>query len=648
MVTSDLPISVPKKRQRPEALRPPRPLSAKARAALVGLGTCGAVLGGCFLLEGLSVSAVVAAIGSGVAGALVEWLRSAQARIDAAQQQTRNLLGKGAHDSLWTWVPARGEVWFSTRWEALIGVDPRGAVDLHPWLSRIHPSDQDKFGKGLQELIAADRDAFRMVHRVDHDGSWRWVDSHAVATETDGERVLTGSVHDITEHHQNEARLAFSAFHDTLTGLPNRALFLDRLGHCVARGRRNPRYHFGVIFLDIDGFKVINDSLGHTPGDALLKMVAERLETSIRPGDTVARLGGDEFTVLLDPVVDVAQALLVARRLLDGLQGTFDLCGHRVSTSVSMGVAVSDGHYLDPQELLRDADTAMYCAKRDGKGQLRLFDVEMRATSMRRLQIESELTAAIDNDGLQVHYQPIVDLETNRIEGFEALVRLSSPHLGMIPPSDFIPVAEESGCIDAILGVVLEDAARQVLIWREHDPALYVTVNVSGRSLQRELVDLVRGTLDRYALPAEAIKFELTESVLVDAASSSSSVLDALGRLGVGLYIDDFGTGYSSLSYMHNFPIERLKIDRTFVAALDGDVVPGIVETIIGLSRRLNASVVAEGIETDAQLAALRALDCRHGQGWRFAPAVNAELALRFVQNPPSWGLKGEATNDAA
>lgn len=597
--------------------------------AVCGGGGAGALA---YVLADHLGAAVVAGVAGLFAGGLAYVVRYLARRALAEETTLRSLLGRGTSDSLWTWVPARDEVWFSPRWLRLFGIRAGQTTDLSRWLERVHPADRGRVQQGLDALAAGTSRELRVVHRLTVMNELRWVDAHAVATEgAKGATVIAGSLHDITDRRKAEARLAHNAFHDNLTGLPNRAFFVDRLGHAVARARRNPRYCFAVLFIDVDGFKIVNDSLGHSSGDELLGIVAMRLKACVRPSDTVARIGGDEFAVLLDPVDGEEHTQTVAERLAAAVHGSFEVRGHTVQTSVSIGIALSDRRYTDAQEILRDADTAMYRAKKSGKGGLRVFDIAMHRSAMNRIQIESELVRALERGTLTAYFQPIVRLDTRRIEGFEALCRVPREGGGMLPPAEFIPIAEETGLIDDILLRMLALACAQTAQWREQHPNLYVSVNVSGRSLHPGLVDEVAQTLTRHGLPPSGLKLELTESVLVDTASVGAQVVHGLSELGVGIYIDDFGTGYSSLSYMHKFAIECLKIDRSFVSALDGHRMPSIVETIIDLSNRVNARVIAEGIETEVQLEALRGLRCNFGQGFRFSPAVPADAAGKLL-----------------
>ncbi|MCA9515459.1 MAG: EAL domain-containing protein [Myxococcales bacterium] len=611
---------------------PPKERVPRVPAALFAVVGAGVAGGASWLLAENAGAAVVAGAAGLLAGGLGYIVGYLARRALAEETTLRSLLGRGTSDSLWTWVPARDEVWFSPRWQGLFGIRPGATTDLSRWLERVHPADRGRLQQGLDALASGTSRELRVVHRLTVANDFRWVDAHAVATEgAKGATVIAGSLHDITDRRKAEARLAHNAFHDNLTGLPNRAFFVDRLGHAVARARRNPRYRFAVLFIDVDGFKVVNDSLGHTSGDELLAIVAMRLKACVRPSDTVARIGGDEFTVLLDPVDGEEHTQAVAERLAASVHGSFEVRGHTIQTSISIGIAMSDRRYTDAQEILRDADTAMYRAKKSGKGGLRVFDIAMHKSAMHRIKIESELVRALERGTLTAYYQPIVRLDTRRIEGFEALCRVPREGGGMLPPVEFIPVAEETGLIDDILLRMLALACAQTAQWREQHPDLYVSVNVSGRSVRPALVGEVALALERHGLSPKGLKLELTESVLVDTASAGAEVVHGLADLGVGLYIDDFGTGYSSLSYMHKFSIECLKIDRSFVSALDGHRMPSIVETIIDLSNRVNARVIAEGIETEPQLEALRALRCTHGQGFRFSPAVPADAAGKLL-----------------
>ncbi|MCC6622317.1 MAG: EAL domain-containing protein [Deltaproteobacteria bacterium] len=606
------------------------PLRTWLVAALVGAALAVALA----LLGGGVPAAIVAGV-TGLAATLASVGLAAERRLVTAREvRLRQRLGAGSGACLFVWS-SDGALWFADEWQAVLdlpaGLQPSPAA----WLERVHAEDLAGLVHAMEQVRAGRESVARRVFRLHVGDGWRWCELFArgIPDTIDGRATieLTGAVRDVTAHQTTHERLAHSAFHDPLTGLANRALFLDRLGHCAARARRNPRYRYGLVYLDVDDFKLINDSLGHIVGDDVLKVVAERLKNAARPGDTVARIGGDEFTVLLEPVESVRDAERVATRLRQAVHGPVELYGHHTQISTSVGVAFSDADVTDPLELLRDADTAMYQAKRLGPGRQRTFDQAMHDSAMRRLQVESELRRALDGNHLVVHYQPIVDLATGAIEGFEGLVRLTSAHGHTIGPAEFIPVAESQGLVDRILDLVLDDAARHVRAWSERAPGIYVSVNVSARSVHPGLIEKVVRALEHHGLPTRALKLELTESVLLGESQIASDVLATLRARGIGLYIDDFGTGYSSLSYLHQFPADRIKLDRTFVTALDGRRMPEIVQTIVTLSQRIGASVIAEGIETLTQLEALRALGCKAGQGYFFTPAVTADAATRLV-----------------
>lgn len=631
----------------------PRALKAVLTAAAGGLGV-GLALGAALHLLGATTPAVLLA--GAVTAALVAlhlfMLRQVRRRRSDLREhdaQLRQLLGSASGMCLWTWRqpeagrPVSGEAWFSEAWTETFGL-PAGTFEgPDGWFERIHPEDLGGLVNALERVRVGDQPNLRRHYRLRHVGEWRWIEVHARAVDLADGRVLAGAVQDVTVHHSMQERLAHTAFHDALTGLPNRALFLDRLAHCTARARRNPRYRFAVVYLDIDDFKLINDSLGHHAGDALLAVVARRLLASARPGDTVARIGGDEFTILLEPVESSEDAERVAMRLRSVVHGNVEVAGHHAQISTSVGIAFSSSDYLDPLDLLRDADTAMYHAKRMGPGHQRLFDQAMRDSAMRRLRVETELRRGLESPvgaGLLVHYQPIVNLTTGTVEGFEALARLVSSAGNLISPAEFIPLAESQGLIDQILDRVLEDAVGRVAEWAHMSPTLYVSVNVSARSINPQIVERVTTALARHELPTTSLKLELTESVLVAPSPAVAQTLETLRKSGVGLYLDDFGTGYSSLSYLHQFPADRIKLDRTFVMALDGQRMPEIVQTIVALSQRIGAAVIAEGIETRTQLAALRGLGCTAGQGFFFAPPLPPDAARKLLEVRRHWPIE--------
>jgi diguanylate cyclase (GGDEF)-like protein len=434
------------------------------------------------------------------------------------------------------------------------------------------------------------------------------------------------------QHSREHFRHA--AFHDTLTGLPNRALLLDHLKLAIERARRRPEHLFAVLFIDLDRFKNINDSLGHGIGDHLLVALARRLEGCLRPMDSVARLGGDEFAVLLDGLEDARAAIAVAERIQGELMQPFNLNGHEVYTTASIGIALSSTGYEQPEHVLRDADTAMYRAKENGKSRHEMFDTVMHARAVALLKLETDLRRAVERHEFEVYYQPIVALAANRITGFEALVRWQHPERGLVPPGEFIPLAEETGAILEIGHWVLGEACRQLRRFQQRTPhTLTMSVNLSSKQFsQPHLIDQIKQTLVETRLDPRCLHLEITESVVMENAETAAAMLKQLRALGVHISIDDFGTGYSSLSYLHRFPINNLKIDRSFIGLMGtGDENAEIVRTIITLANNLGMQVVAEGIETEAQLAHLRALNCTYGQGYLFSRPVDSEQAAALL-----------------
>ena len=595
-----------------------------------------------------------------------------------------------ANDGIWDWDLASGEIYYAARWKAMLGYSP-GEVqpDLREWLDRVHLDDRASVEQALDEHLAGRSPQlaaeFRMRHR---DGSWRWILARGLMVRgQDGAPTrMAGSLSDITDRQLAQEKLRRQAHRDELTGLPNRALFLERLRKAIARSRREPSFIFAVLFLDLDRFKIVNDSLGHLVGDEMLQVVAQRLTSSLRAGDTVARLGGDEFTLLMECIEGAHEPALLAERIQDTLKAPLRVGGHDFSTSASIGIAIAlppdaspaqpqvleapsapenaslpdlspveralsrEPRYTNAEELLRDADTAMYRAKSGGRARYVIFDDEMRARALDQLRLETALRRAIERDQLRLFFQPIVDLRPSsgavgeasagglrgaRVCGFEALVRWADPERGLILPQDFIPFAEETGLISALDQWVLRAACAQMQRWIESSGRrdLSISVNLSGRRFdQAGLVESVQGALSHSGLPARNLRLEVTETVVMEDARSSAQTLAQLKALGLSLAVDDFGTGYSSLSYLHQFPLDVLKIDRSFVTRIaPGGANGEIVQAVVQLARSLSLSVVAEGIEEDYHVALLRALGCDYGQGYYFSRPVDAQAAEKML-----------------
>ncbi|HEV2861769.1 MAG TPA: EAL domain-containing protein [Pyrinomonadaceae bacterium] len=507
------------------------------------------------------------------------------------------------------------------------------------FLSVTHPEDLPAAMSNIGQLLKGKAQSSKMekryVHKLGHEVWVHWSVSLVRDPYTKSVHLIF-QVQDITDRKLAEQQLHHDAFHDALTGLPNRALFMDHLKLAIARSRRNTQSLFAVLYLDLDRFKVINDSLGHTIGDQLLVGTADRLKTNLRPGDTVARLGGDEFVILIEDIADEKEAVQVAERIQKELLQPFNLSGREVFTTVSLGIAPSSTGYERAEDILRDADTAMYRAKSLGKSRYEIFDKAMHARAINLLQMETDLRRACEREEFLIHYQPIVALDDFRLRGFEALVRWNHPERGYISPLDFIPVAEETGLIAQVGEFVLREACRQMQRWQAQFPLdrpLWISINLSSKQFsQTALITKIATILRETGVNPHCVKLEITESVVMENIETATDMLRQMRALGVQLAIDDFGTGYSSLSYLHRFPIDTLKIDRSFVTRMtENSENAEIVRTIVVLAQNLGMDVVAEGVETNEQLVLLQKLGCENGQGYYFSKPVNSDGAERII-----------------
>ena len=446
---------------------------------------------------------------------------------------------------------------------------------------------------------------------------------------------------EITERQIAEELLVYNALHDPLTGLPNRVLFVDRAEMLLKKAKRNPNYTFALLFLDFDRFKLINDSLGHLVGDQLLIAISQLLQDSVRMSDTIARLGGDEFTILLDDIHDISEPSKVAERIQEALKAPLLVEGFTVFTSVSIGIAISSVEYVSSSELLRDADIAMYRAKEKGACH-EIFNPGMHAEMRHRLQIENDLRRAIEQKEFLVYYQPIISLQTGELVGFEALIRWQHPERGLVPPIQFIPVAEDTGLIVAIGEWVMQEACRQLHTWQKQYPSsksLKIAVNLASKEIgSPDLLGKIDRILAATGLDGSSLRIEITESMLMEYGEATNNLLLEIQARKIRLSIDDFGQGYSSLSYLHRLPVDTLKIDRAFVSQmhLKGENFE-IVRTIATLAHTLGMDIVAEGVETLEQFATLRDLGCEFAQGYLFAPPLNAQAASEAIANHQSW-----------
>ncbi|MFI5454725.1 MAG: putative bifunctional diguanylate cyclase/phosphodiesterase [Isosphaerales bacterium] len=561
-------------------------------------------------------------------------------------EERYELAVRGANDGIWDWDVTTDRIYYSSRWKSMLGSED-GLIGDRPWewFNRVSPLDVDRVNAEVSAHLAGKTSHLETEYRMLHDdGTYRWVLTRGLAVRDGNGRAvrMAGSQSDITQRKVAEDRLQHDAFHDSLTGLPNRALLLDRLGQHVARTKRLVDSRFAVLFLDVDGFKFVNDSLGHQIGDQLLIAIGRRLEGCVRAGDTIARLGGDEFIALVEDFETTEFILRLTERILEEMQAPFSLDGHELVVTASIGIALSGSNDDSAEEIIRNADIAMYQAKSHGKAGFVVFDEVMHASAVTRMRTESDLRQASMRGEFRLHYQPIVSLRTGKIRSFEALLRWYHPERGLVCPDEFIPLAEETKLILPIGLWVIRTAADQLRKWQKQfwrSPPLAISVNLSCRQFfQPDLVYQVERALLETGLDPRCLKMEITESTIMEQVESASSALARLKSLGVKLALDDFGKGYSSLSYLHQLPCDTLKIDRSFIARIGpGGENTEIVRTIISLAKGLGLDVVAEGVETASQLVQLKDLGCHFGQGYFFSRPLTDEAAGALLMDPPRW-----------
>ncbi len=545
-------------------------------------------------------------------------------------------LGEGISHQVWTADSSGSLDYVNGRTLSYFGL-PSAQLVGDKWRDVVHPDDLPQCVHRWSHSVATGENYKAEFRLKRSDGIYRWHEARATCGRDENGSIVKwfGTNTDVDDQKQSEAKLNYFARHDPLTDLPNRAEFMNHLRLAIERADSNSRTRFAVLFLDLDRFKVVNDSLGHIVGDKLLVQIGERLRNNIRPGDVVARLGGDEFTILLNRTGGIEEVVQVAERVQRNLAHPFDIDGFEVFTSASIGVIVSDDILRQPEDFLRDADAAMYRAKEAGKARYEIFDREMHTRNLNQLEMETDLRHAIERDEFELLYQPIVDLSARTVVEFEALVRWQHPRKGLIGPSEFISVAEESGLIIEIGNWILRQACRDLANYQKAcSEKLSVSVNLSAKQLLHpSLISTVRQVLRENHLPPAQLKIEVTESTVMEHSERSMGVLSNLAGIGVSLSTDDFGTGYSSLSYLQQFPFDRLKIDRSFIRQMvESDKGKAIVKTILMLGENLGIEVVAEGIETEQQLESLLQLGCAYGQGYLFARPMTSDEAHSVVE----------------
>lgn len=561
-------------------------------------------------------------------------------------EERYSLAMRASNDGLWDWNLKTNKIYYSDRWKEMLGFNDDEISDTpDEWLSRIHQEDHDRVRASIDAYLEGTTSNFEIEYRIRHfSDNYLWMMAKGLAIRTSSGRAtrFAGSQTDVSERKSNEEQMIYDALHDTLTSIPNRTLLLDRIRQSLVRLKRYPKTSFAIIFIDLDRFRLVNESLGHIHGDELLQLISARLKETIPIGDTVARLGGDEFSVLLQDIDSVRDVEAIAKDIQNSFSKPFFLGDKEVFASASMGIAHSDNNYKTPEEILRDSELAMYRAKRGGKSQSIVFQPQFRQSSLSPIDLDTDLRRALDRDEMELHYQPIISMRDRTISGFEALLRWSHRSRGVISPNEFIPLAEETGLIYDLGQWVLGKACKQIAAWnksKEKEDQLEISINLSSRQFSDpNLVEGIVENIEKSGFDAEFLKIEITESALMQNAQRSVSMLNQLKDLNIKVCVDDFGTGYSSLSYLHTFPIDTLKIDRSFVHDMSRNFRNmEIIRTIIMLAHNLKLDVIAEGVETGEQDAQLSALGCQFAQGFYFSRPINSSDAALLIQQNHRW-----------
>ena len=563
--------------------------------------------------------------------------RAAMAALRKSEQEYRTLV-EALPDAVIVFDYSRRPLYMNSVLEKQLGILPGDLTDEWKNNPIFNPGDIANVNQALTEFITSGSQRMQgpETRLIARDGQVRWFDLVFARTEYIGQPAVLVITRDITEQKRVEARLLHDALHDHLTGLPNRALLMDRINHAVQVQKRHPDHLFAVLYMDLDRFKDVNDSLGHSDGDELLIAVARRIQECLRSFDTLARLGGDELVILLSEVKNSEEAELVAKRIQEKLKRPFDLHGLQVFTSASIGLVLCDATRQNPEEILRDADIAMYRAKESGKARHQVFDATMHSQVFSKLHMENDLRRALAEDELEINYQPILSVTTGRILGFEALARWIHPSRGLISPSEFIPLAEDSLLIIPLDRWMMLKACRQMRMWQERYPLLEdckINVNLSGKQFtQPDLLEMIESILQTSGLPASNLCIEITESVIMENIEQAKQILQKIQALGARIEIDDFGTGFSSLTYLFQLPVNTLKIDHSFVGNLGKDNrTTEVVRAIVTLAHHMEIDVVAEGVETQQQQRLLLDMGCDQCQGFYHALPMNLEAVEAYL-----------------
>ena len=561
--------------------------------------------------------------------------------LKVSEERLESILGS-IEDVVWSMHPTATQfIYFNAAVAKIYGYPISNFFeDPEFWLKVIHIEDRDRIEIANRSIMTTGTvsEEYRILRP---DQEVRWVsDRRYLVYDRDGKVIrIDGIVRDITDHKRAQDQLVHDALHDSLTGLPNRNLFMDRVEQALKYGNRHSQYMFAVMFIDLDRFKMVNDMHGHMIGDQFLQAIAKILGSCLRSvGDTVARLGGDEFTILIDDIQEVSEALIIADRILSKLLHPINLPTQTIFASASIGIVISNRDYVNSTDLLRDADIAMYRAKSLGKGRYILFDKEMYEQNLRAIQLDSDLHYALEREEFELYYQPIMSLASDKLAGFEALIRWHHPERGLVPPCEFIPIAEETGLIIGIGDWVINQACKQLSIWQSQfieAKSLKMSINLTCQQIrEKNLLEKLDRVLATTGIDGSTIRLEITESSMMDQGEETIAKLEQLRARNIQLSIDDFGQGYSSLSYLHRFPVNTLKIDRTFVEQMSlGGQNFEIIRTIIILAHALDMNVVAEGVETHEQMSMLKQLGCEYAQGYFFSRPIIAAAAEQMIRS---------------